>query len=87
MCIYIYIYILIVHIINSNSNDNTEIMRTDRKRLPFPSANHLTSTVTRCPLWAKRMLSLDSPASKRGQDKRFFFRSAAIYHNYDIIMA
>ena len=28
-----------------------------------------------------------SPASKRGQDKRFFCRSAAIYHNYDIIMA
>ena len=24
-----------------------------------------------------------SPASKRGQDKRFFCRSAAIYHNYD----
>ena len=28
-----------------------------------------------------------SPASKRGQDKHFFCRSAAIYHNYDIIMA
>ena len=29
----------------------------------------------------------ESPASKRGQDKRFFCRSAAIYHNYDIVMA
>ena len=28
-----------------------------------------------------------SSASKRGQDKRCFCRSAAIYHNYDIIMA
>ena len=28
-----------------------------------------------------------SPASKRGQDKRLFCRSAAIYHNYCIIMA
>ena len=26
-------------------------------------------------------------ASKQGQDKRVFCRSAAIYHNYDIIMA
>ena len=30
---------------------------------------------------------LVSPASRRGQDKRGFCRSAAIYHNYDIIMA
>ena len=30
---------------------------------------------------------LYSPASKRGQDERFFCRSAAIYNNYDIIMA
>ena len=29
----------------------------------------------------------EKPASKRGQDKRFFCRSAAIYHDYDIIMA
>ena len=28
-----------------------------------------------------------SPASKRGQDKHYFCRSAAIYHNYDILMA
>ena len=28
-----------------------------------------------------------SPASRRGQDKRGFCRSAAIYHKYDIIMA
>ena len=32
--------------------------------------------------WVKR-----PPASKRGQDKHFFGRSAAIYHNYDLIMA
>ena len=28
-----------------------------------------------------------SPASRRGQDKRGFCRSAAIYHNYAMIMA
>ena len=28
-----------------------------------------------------------SPASKRGQDNRVFCRSAAIYHNYGVIMA
>ena len=29
----------------------------------------------------------NSPASKRGQDKQGFCRGAAIYHDYDIIMA
>ena len=28
-----------------------------------------------------------SPASKRGQDKHVFCRSAAIYYNYDILMS
>ena len=34
-----------------------------------------------------RSLRPNSPSSKRGQDKRGFCLSAAIYHNYDIIMA
>ena len=79
--IYIYIYIMLLLCISFYVSTIfiSTILLLQYFLYLFLCFHHALSRRYRCPQ--------ESPASKRGQDKHSFCRSAAIYHNYDIIMA